>query len=103
MNNLARISLLAGALLGGAVRAAPEHGPAWLDAHGPQTIQWLKDQNFKTLAQLRTNPNFAIFQREAADILTDPRRLAPVTFIGDHVYQYWQTRDSPFGVWRRTL
>jgi prolyl oligopeptidase len=22
--------------------------------------------------------------------------------MGEYVYQYWQTRDSPFGVWRRT-
>jgi prolyl oligopeptidase len=79
-----------------------EHGPAWLNDHGAQTIRWLEERNSQTLKQLRSDPRFATLEAEAADILTDPGRLAPVTFIDDHVYQYWQTRDRPFGVWRRT-
>ena len=89
-------------LLAAFARGAPEHGSAWLNDHGAQTIKWLEERNSQTLTQLRADPRFATFESAAADILTDPGRLTPVTFMGDHVYQYWQTRDSPFGVWRRT-
>jgi prolyl oligopeptidase len=89
-------------LLAAFAQAAPEHGPAWLDDHGPQTVKWLEQRNSQTLAQLRADPRFAVFERDAADILTDSGRLTPVTFMGEYVYQYWQTRESPLGVWRRT-
>jgi prolyl oligopeptidase len=81
---------------------AEEHGPAWLNEHGVQTINWIKERNTRTLAQLRADPRFATFESAAADILTDPAHFVPVTFMGEHVYQYWQDRDRPFGVWRRT-
>lgn len=79
-----------------------EHGPAWLDEHSARTIKWIEAQDSRTLGQLRQDPRFATFEAAAADILTDPARFVPVTFIGEHAYQYWQTRESPFGIWRRT-
>jgi prolyl oligopeptidase len=102
LNGFARMSVMSFVLAGVFAQGAPEHGPAWLNDHGTQTIKWLKERNSQTLTELRADPRFATFESEAAGILTDPGRLTPVTFTGDHVYQYWQTRDSPFGVWRRT-
>ena len=101
-NGLARMSVMSFVLLAAFAHGAPEHGPDWLNDHGAQTIKWLEERNSQTLTQLRADPRFATFESAAADILTDPGRLTPVTFMGDHVYQYWQTRDRPFGVWRRT-
>ena len=102
LNDLARMSVMPFMLLAAFAHGAPEHGPAWLNDHGAQTIKWLEERNSQTLTQLRADPRFATFESAAADILTDPGRLTSVTFMGDHVYQYWQTRDRPFGVWRRT-
>jgi prolyl oligopeptidase len=99
---LARLSLISFGLLSASAYGAPEHGPDWLNEHGAQTIKWVNDRDSQTLAQLRADPRFATFETSAADILTDPGRITPVTFMGDYVYQYWQTRSSPFGVWRRT-
>jgi prolyl oligopeptidase len=100
-----RLSMLYLAGMGVMAHAAPleeEHGPAWLNEHGAQTTKWVAERNARTLTTLRADPRFAFFETAAADILTDPGRLAPVTVMGDYVYQYWQTRDRPLGEWRRT-
>jgi prolyl oligopeptidase len=96
------MSIIPLVLLAALADGAPEHGPAWLNEHDAETVKWVAERSSQTLAQLRADARFATFEAEAAGILTDPRRVAPVTFRGDHVYQYWQTRDRPFGVWRRT-
>lgn len=85
-----------------AVADGEEHGPAWLNDHSDRTIKWVADRDSRTLGQLRQDPRFAQFEAAATEILTDTGRYVPVTFIGDHAYQYWQTRESPFGIWRRT-
>ncbi|MBS0419820.1 MAG: S9 family peptidase [Proteobacteria bacterium] len=100
---LAACWILVAALAQAAAAQSEEHGPAWLNEHSARTIQWIEAQDARTLGQLRQDPRFATLESAATEILTDPARFVPVTFIGDHAYQYWQTHESPFGIWRRTL
>jgi prolyl oligopeptidase len=103
LGGLAQISILLCALAAALAQAATEeHGPAFLDEYGHRTAKWIEERDSQTLNQLRADSRFAAFESEAANILTDPDRFSPVTFMDAHVYQYWQTHDKPFGVWRRT-
>jgi prolyl oligopeptidase len=91
----------AGALLVAAT--GDNHGPAWLDeTYGERAIAWVAEQRERTLEVLREDPRFHVLHAEAVEILTDPSRIADVMFIDDAAYQYWQDRDHPLGLWRRT-
>ncbi|HXV59572.1 MAG TPA: prolyl oligopeptidase family serine peptidase, partial [Vicinamibacteria bacterium] len=48
------------------------------------------------------DPRFARYETEAAAILTDPGRIPFASPMGDHVYNTWQDREHPYGVWRRS-
>ncbi|HXV63392.1 MAG TPA: S9 family peptidase, partial [Vicinamibacteria bacterium] len=74
----------------------------WLeDSAGERALAWVADQNDRTLSELGADPRFARYETEAAAILTDPGRIPFASPMGDHVYNTWQDREHPYGVWRR--
>lgn len=92
---------LVGALLIATGATADE--PPWiLNSRGAKALTWVAQIRDATLKNLQSHPDFATFERESAAILTDSTRIADVSFIGQDVYQHWQDRDRPLGVWRRT-
>ena len=92
---------LLGMLLAGPAVAAPDPF-AWLDdSNTARTKAWVARENRATLAAIKADPRFAALEADAATVLTSGATLEPVQFIGDHVYQYHQSRTAPQGIWRR--
>jgi len=76
---------------------------AWLnDTDSQRTRDWVEAENRQTLDRLGADPRFETYRREAAVVMTDPSRLPEGRRIGDHVYNYWQDRAHPQGLWRRS-
>ena len=85
------------------VVAQEDNGPSWLaQSRDPRALDWVARARARTLATLTASPHFAPFEAAAERILNDPTRPLEVRFIGEHAYQYWQDRERPLGVWRRT-
>jgi prolyl oligopeptidase len=101
----AALPLVAGVALAVGV-ACSERTPdeeLWLEqSAGERALTWAAEHSERTLAALGADPRFARYEAEAAAILTDPERLALASPMGDHVYNYWQDRKHPHGVWRRS-
>jgi prolyl oligopeptidase len=94
---------LLGMLLAGPAVAAPDPF-AWLDdSNTARTKAWVARENRATLAAIKADPRFAALEADAATVLTSDATLEPVQFIGDHVFQYHQSRTAPQGIWRRAL
>ena len=74
----------------------------WLDnTYEKSALAWVAEQNDKTVRVLRQDPRFATFTGQAELILTDPTRLPEGEEIDGAIYNYWQDRERPLGVWRR--
>ncbi|MDK2759418.1 MAG: prolyl oligopeptidase family serine peptidase [Blastomonas fulva] len=79
------------------------HGPAYLDnSYGTKALDWVKREHGATLKTLQADPAFDVFRQEAAEVLTTPDRLEGLRMTPGFMTQYWQDRNSPMGVWRRS-
>jgi prolyl oligopeptidase len=54
------------------------------------------------LEALQEESSFKALQSEAEAALTDPSQVPEVMPVGPDVYNYWQDRKNPLGIWRRT-
>jgi len=74
----------------------------WLeDVHGPRAMDWVRQQNRKTLDRLTSDPLYAPFRKQAYDILTAPGRITYGTLRGGYVYNFWRDDSHVRGLWRR--
>ncbi len=75
----------------------------WLsDIHGEKALTWVKEQNARSDAALKSDPRYAADYAAILKSLDVPDRI-PIGSI-DHgfVYNFWQGADHVRGVWRRT-
>ena len=81
----------------------PEDKYLWLeDTSNPQTMDWVKAENARTVAAFETDPQFATYY---ADALRHPERsekLAVPGLNGDWVYNQWKDAEHLRGLLRRT-
>ncbi len=91
-------------LMAAAAAAAAQPDPfAWLeDIHSPRAMAWVEQQNARTAARLEADPRYALFHRQALDLLTAEDRIPEPRFLGDDIGNFWQDRVHPNGLWRRT-
>jgi len=84
--------------------AAPADDPfIWLESvDGQRARDWVRDQNDYTLKLLSADPNYADALAEAEAILTAPDRIPYGELAAGQVYNFWQDRAHPHGLWRRT-
>lgn len=81
----------------------PEDKYLWLeDTSNPRTMEWVKAQNARTVADFESDPHFATDYADALRILNDPNKLAYPGLHGDVVYNLWQDAQHPRGLLRRT-
>jgi prolyl oligopeptidase len=81
----------------------PEDKYLWLeDTSSPQTMEWVKAQNAKTVADFEADPRFAADYADALQILNDPEKLATPRLNGDWVYNEWKDAQHLRGLLRRT-
>ena len=98
-------ALSAGALRSGTARAAePATDPyIWLETvDSPRVNAWVAAENTRTVTRLEADPRLKAVESEVLTILQSRDRIAEPAFIGGRIYNLWQDRDHPQGLWRRT-
>ena len=82
--------------------AASEDPYIWLeDIQGERALRQVEEWNAATEAKLVGEPEFAIAQAWARQILDDERQIAmPTAIQGDQVTNLWRDKDNPRGLWR---
>ena len=74
----------------------------WLEkVKGRQALNWVKKQNQTTLKDLTKEPNYKVFLAEAEKIFSAEDRLIYGVVRGDYIYNFWQDKKHPRGLWRR--
>ncbi len=92
----------------GAATAAEKSSPMqdpyiWLeDIHGERPLAWVKDQNAKSLGQLKADPAYQKNYDFILKVLDAKDRIPYGGLDHGFVYNYWQDAEHPKGVWRRT-
>ncbi|MBL7492740.1 S9 family peptidase [Frankia sp. AgB1.9] len=75
----------------------------WLeDVLGEAALDWVRDRNAETFAELTPSAGFAELRARLREVLdADDRIPYPVT-RGEYLYNFWRDAAHPRGVWRRT-
>lgn len=75
----------------------------WLEQiDDDKALDWVRSQNDLTVAQFTQNERFRGFQELIRTILDSDDRIPMFQACGDTLYNFWQDKDHPKGLWRRT-
>ncbi|MHA7819449.1 MAG: prolyl oligopeptidase family serine peptidase [Erythrobacter sp.] len=82
----------------------PEEDPyIWLEeARSDEALAWVEAENERTLSVLETDPRFETLKAEALAIFDSEDRIPFVSFRPDGLYNFWQDKENPKGLLRRT-
>ncbi|MEM6858240.1 MAG: prolyl oligopeptidase family serine peptidase [Pseudomonadota bacterium] len=82
----------------------PEEDPyIWLEeARSDEALAWVEAENARTLDMLETDPRFEGLKAEALAIYDSEDRIPFVSFRPDGLYNFWQDKQNPKGLLRRT-
>lgn len=94
-------------MLGGqesmAVSAKKDQDYQWLeDLESEKALNWVKDQNARSLSAIRAYKDYPLFKEEAAKILEAKDKIPYGRILGDFVYNFWQDAEHVRGIWRRS-
>ena len=75
----------------------------WLEeVDGARALDFARAASTRTLSELRERAEFVQIRDEVRAVLDSRERIAQATVHGDHLYNFWQDRANPRGLWRRT-
>jgi len=75
----------------------------WLeDVHGAKAMEWVQNENAKTLGVLEKQPEYAGLYADALAINQSKDRIPYPSSIGTSIYNFWQDETHVRGIWRRT-
>ncbi|MGH8191344.1 MAG: S9 family peptidase, partial [Rhodanobacteraceae bacterium] len=75
----------------------------WLEpSHDPHAMQWVHAQNAITEKAFMESPEFDKTRGEILAVLDSEARIPYVHRMGDYLYNFWQDKTHPRGIWRRT-
>ena len=98
-------ALPAAAPLADATRAA-EGTPdpfLWLeDVNGARAMDWVKQQDARSLSELQKDPHYQRFFDAALAINDAKDRVPEPAQLNGKIYNFWQDAENPRGLWRRT-
>ncbi|KRG70398.1 prolyl oligopeptidase [Pseudoxanthomonas dokdonensis] len=104
-----RACLLAGFAAGAAMtgpavaQPAAEDSYAWLeDVEASKSLDWVKQQNARSEAEIADTPQFKQLESEILSILDSDAKIPAVQKIGPYYYNFWKDKQHERGVWRRT-
>ncbi|MEM1052844.1 MAG: prolyl oligopeptidase family serine peptidase [Pseudomonadota bacterium] len=82
----------------------PDQDPyIWLEeARSDEALAWVEAENERTLGVLEADPRFETLKAEALAIFDSEDRIPFVTFRPDGLYNFWQDKENPKGLLRRT-
>ena len=74
----------------------------WLeDIHGSKALDWVKQENARTDAELKDQA-FTALQERILEVLNSEEKIPGPTQRGNYIYNFWQDAKNPRGLWRRT-
>ena len=75
----------------------------WLeDVTGQAALDWVRERNAETLAELSGTARFQDLRAGAREVLDAEDRIPFVRRRGGYLYNFWQDAAQPKGLWRRT-
>jgi prolyl oligopeptidase len=75
----------------------------WLeDVNAPRAMDWVKQQDARSLGVLQADPHYKPFYRDALAIAEASDRVPTPQQLGGAIYNFWQDSTHVRGVWRRT-
>ncbi|HVX04129.1 MAG TPA: prolyl oligopeptidase family serine peptidase [Rhodanobacteraceae bacterium] len=75
----------------------------WLeDIHGTRSMDWVHAQNAITRKAFMESPEFDKTRGEILEVLDSEARIPYVNRMSDYLYNFWQDKAHPRGIWRRT-
>ncbi|MBI3504982.1 MAG: prolyl oligopeptidase family serine peptidase [Proteobacteria bacterium] len=75
----------------------------WLEQGSSARVRdWSRERSAKAEAELAADAKHAPLLAEAQALHHDASRLPSPTILGERVYNFWQDKEHPRGVWRRT-
>jgi len=82
----------------------PEQDPfIWLEeARSDEALAWVEAENTRTLGVLEVDSRFETLKAEALAIYDSEDRIPFVSFRPDGLYNFWQDKENPKGLVRRT-
>ncbi|MEP0391514.1 MAG: prolyl oligopeptidase family serine peptidase [Erythrobacter sp.] len=82
----------------------PDQDPyIWLEeARSDEALAWVTSENERTLSVLEADPRFETLKNEALAIYDSEDRIPFVNFRPDGLYNFWQDKENPKGLLRRT-
>lgn len=67
-----------------------------------KTLQWVQQENQRTVARFGQGEDFQRIEREVLDILNKDTQIPWVSKRGEYYYNFWQDQANPRGLLRRT-
>ncbi|HEX5421456.1 MAG TPA: S9 family peptidase, partial [Gammaproteobacteria bacterium] len=90
-------------LFSGARAVTPNDPYVWLeDVHGAKPLEWVAEQNEKSLRVLKADPRYEENYSSILSVLDASDRIPFGSLYHGWVYNFWQDAANPKGVWRRT-
>ncbi|MAM38616.1 MAG: S9 family peptidase [Erythrobacter sp.] len=82
----------------------PDEDPfIWLEeARSDKALNWVETENERTTAHMMADPRFAQLKAEALAIYDSEDKIPYVSFRPDGLYNFWQDKQNPKGILRRT-
>lgn len=82
----------------------PEEDPhIWLEeARSDEALAWVEAENERTTAHMTADPRFQQLKAEALAIYDSEDKIPYVSFRPDGLYNFWQDKQNPKGLLRRT-
>src|SRR5262252_6644588 len=75
----------------------------WLeDVHGEKSMEWVKAQNDRATAVLRSDPDFRSDYDAILKVMDAADRIPYGDLDHQYVFNFWQDAQHPKGLWRRT-
>ena len=99
------LTLCAGAALAAAAALTPDSPDPYLwlaDIHGAKPLAWVKEQNAKTFAVLKSDADYESDRQSILKVLNANDRIALGSLDRGDVYNFWQDAQHVRGLWRRT-
>ena len=89
-------------LAGAAYSQVPEDPFLWLEeVNGSRPMEWVNQKNKTTLEYLQKYQEYPDLVARNLEILDSDERIAYPSVVGNQVYNFWQDKKNPRGLWRR--
>ena len=75
----------------------------WLEnVDDSKSLEWVEKWNDKTLKVLTPQPGYKEAYEKSLEIYNSTDRIASPAIYGNLIYNFWQDKEHPRGIWRRT-